>query len=198
MRIAARRKEKVSKEKAPPTYGPTRCAPGVRSLHRHFRGPLRRAILGPSQLSRHPCRSTPYTPIPLTLLTGLSVRANRRLLFKLGSADGSVASKRPIEEAERRCGAAGFEAGRRESSDGPWMALRNVPAELHRSEGTRRVATGRIVGQALLVTFPATGKSDPPSRAEEICQSARLPVRRSHNQSRIANPLRAAGLSPTL
>src|SRR5690606_4874110 len=42
----------------------------VRSLHRHSRGTPRRAILGPSRLSRHPCRSTPSTSIPLTLLKG--------------------------------------------------------------------------------------------------------------------------------
>ena len=46
------------------------------------------------------------------------------------------APKRPIEEAERRCCVAGFEAGRRESSDGPWMVLRSVPAERHRREGS--------------------------------------------------------------
>jgi hypothetical protein len=42
----------------------------VRSLHRHSRGTPRRAIPGPSRLSRHPCRSTPSTAIPLTLLKG--------------------------------------------------------------------------------------------------------------------------------
>ena len=42
----------------------------VRSLHRRSRGARRRAILGPSSLSRHPCRSTPSTTIPLTLLKG--------------------------------------------------------------------------------------------------------------------------------
>ena len=150
----------------------------VRSLHRRSRGTSRRDILVPSRLSRHPCRSTPYTPIPLTLLTGLPVRAylnvNRRVdnraalstkphpvekpraafsTLRTGFGSPTVpvrrpsvycasqkirwAPKRPIEEAERRCCAAGFEAGRRESSDGPWMALRNVPAQLHRSEGSR-------------------------------------------------------------
>ena len=161
LRIAARRKEKVSKEKTHPTSGPERSAPGVRSLHRRSRGPLRRAVHGPSQLSRHPCRSTPYTPIPLALLTGLLVRAD---------TENSVATKRPVEEAERRCCAAGFEAGRRESSDGPWMVLRSVPAERHRSEGSLSAAKTRIAGQAVLVTFAAIGKSDPPSRAEMMCQ----------------------------
>ncbi len=42
----------------------------VRSLHRRSRDTPRRAIPGPSRLSRHPCRSTPSTTIPLTLLKG--------------------------------------------------------------------------------------------------------------------------------
>ncbi len=42
----------------------------VRSLHRRSRGARRRAILGPSRLSRHPCRSTPSATIPLALLKG--------------------------------------------------------------------------------------------------------------------------------
>ena len=131
-----------------------------------LQGPLRRAVHGPSQLSRHPCRSTPYTPIPLTLLTGLLDRAD---------TEDSVATKRPFEKADRRCCAAGFEAGCRESASGPWMALWRAPAKRHRSEGTRRTAPGRIVGQAFLVTFVpagqgATGKSDPPSRAEQMLQ----------------------------
>ena len=46
----------------------------VPSLHRRSRGTLRRAIPGPSQLSRHPCRSTPSTAITLGLLTGIRDR----------------------------------------------------------------------------------------------------------------------------
>ena len=42
----------------------------VPSLHHCSRGPPRRAIPGPSRLSRHPCRSTPSTTIPLGLLMG--------------------------------------------------------------------------------------------------------------------------------
>ena len=45
----------------------------VRSLHRRSGGTLRRALHGPAQLSRHPCRSTPSTPTPLTLLTGFTL-----------------------------------------------------------------------------------------------------------------------------
>ena len=60
--------EKVTKEKGTPPSGPG-CA-GVPSLHHHSRGTPRRAIPGPSWLSRHPCRSTPSTAIPLGLLKG--------------------------------------------------------------------------------------------------------------------------------
>ena len=60
--------EKVTKEKGTPTSGPGYA--GVPSLHHRSRGTLRRAIPGPSQLSRHPCRSTPSTVIPLGLLKG--------------------------------------------------------------------------------------------------------------------------------
>ncbi len=42
----------------------------IPSLNRSFRGPRRRAIPGPSPLSRHPCRSTPETPIQRGLLNG--------------------------------------------------------------------------------------------------------------------------------
>ena len=68
-------KKKVTKEEGPPASGPAlRCATlRVRSLHRRSRGTLRRAVPGPSQLSRHPCRSTPSTPTPLTLLTGFTL-----------------------------------------------------------------------------------------------------------------------------
>ena len=46
----------------------------VPSLHRYSRGTLRRAIHGPAQLSRHPCRSTPSTATTFGLLTGTWVR----------------------------------------------------------------------------------------------------------------------------
>ena len=89
--------KKSKQKKAHPAYGPAfRCATlRVRSLHRRSEGTLRWAIHGPAQLSalascvalppasmqssRHPCRSTPYTPTPLTLLTGLVVRASRKI-----------------------------------------------------------------------------------------------------------------------
>ncbi len=49
----------------------------VPSLHRHSRGTLRRAIHGPAQLSRHPCRSTPSTATTFGLLTGRLVSPAR-------------------------------------------------------------------------------------------------------------------------
>ena len=45
-----------------------------------------------------------------------------------------------------------------------------VPAERYWSEGTRSTAQGRMMGQAVLVTFVATDKSNPLSRAEQMHQ----------------------------
>ena len=61
-------KRPKSKQKGLPLH--TARLRRVPSLHRRSRGTPRRAIPGPSRLSRHPCRSTPYTTIPLGLLTG--------------------------------------------------------------------------------------------------------------------------------
>ncbi len=63
--------------------------------------------------------------------------------------------------------------GCRERRDGPRMALRGVPLERRWSERTRSEAQGRMQGQAFLVTFSVTGKSDPPSRAEQMHQQTR-------------------------
>ena len=96
------RKEKVSKEKTHPTYGPAFrfAAFRVRSLHRHSRGSLRRADLGPSQLSRHPCRSTPYTPIPLTLLTGLPARAYLNVIRRVDNRTALSTKLRLVEKPQ--------------------------------------------------------------------------------------------------
>src|SRR3990167_7920812 len=67
--------EKVTKEKGTPSSGPG-CA-GVPSFHHHSRGTPRRAIHGPSWLSRHPCRSTPYAAISLGLLKGILASSAR-------------------------------------------------------------------------------------------------------------------------
>ncbi len=58
-----------SKQKVLPLASGSRCA-RLPSFHHCSRGPPRRAIPGPSRLSRHPCRSTPYATIPLGLLMG--------------------------------------------------------------------------------------------------------------------------------
>ena len=73
----------------------------VPSLHRRSRGTLRRAIPGPSQLSRHPCRSTPSTPPALGLLKGairwcLIGRAAKRL-WGLQAIVGWVTRSLPTE-----------------------------------------------------------------------------------------------------
>jgi hypothetical protein len=57
---------------AHPSGQPAAVTPlrSVSSFHHCSRGTPRRAIPGPSRLSRHPCRSTPYATIPLGLLMG--------------------------------------------------------------------------------------------------------------------------------
>ena len=60
--------QKEPKGLAPPSgFSPRRKIP---SSKRSFRGTPRRAIPGPSWLSRHPCRSTPETPLQRGLLNG--------------------------------------------------------------------------------------------------------------------------------
>ncbi|SUD39235.1 Uncharacterised protein [Ectopseudomonas mendocina] len=73
---------KVSKRSCP--WHPARLR-RVPSFHRCSRGTPRRAIPGPSRLSRHPCRSTPYTTIPLGLLTGRLASSARLVLQNLGA-----------------------------------------------------------------------------------------------------------------
>jgi hypothetical protein len=61
----------------------------VPSLHRRSGGTARRAIHGPTRLSRHPCRSSPCATIPLGLLKGrcrrltISVRFESRMRFRI-------------------------------------------------------------------------------------------------------------------
>jgi len=61
--------EEVTK-KACPGHPVFRLGRKIPSLNWSFRGTPRRAIPGPSRLSRHPCRSTPETPIQRGLLNG--------------------------------------------------------------------------------------------------------------------------------
>ena len=151
------RKEKVSKEKTRPTCGPKRCALGVRSLHLRFRGTSRRDILVPSRLSRHPCRSTPSTPIPLTLLTGPLVRARRQLLRSSveqhGFGSRTVPVRRPSAGAVQR----GIWHGCQMRSAGPWMALRDDPLNSAVARAVERSET-RMPGGVSLLTFFAQAK----------------------------------------
>ena len=62
-------KRPKSKQKVLPLACGSRCA-RLPSFHHCSRGTPRRAIPGPSRLSRHPCRSTPSTTILFTLLKG--------------------------------------------------------------------------------------------------------------------------------
>ncbi len=73
----------------------------VRSLHRHSRGTPRRAIPGPSRLSRHPCRSTPSTAIPLTLLKGAVGVACRSVQKKQIKPKSSRATRSPSPSVGR-------------------------------------------------------------------------------------------------
>ena len=167
------RKEKVSKEKARPASGPSlRFATfRVRSLHRCSRGTPRRAVPGPSQLSalascvalspasmqssRHPCRSTPSTPIPLTLLTGLLVRADRlHLSFSLG---GSAGDHFPIRRPNAGAVQRGIWHGCQMRNDGPWMALRDDPRNGAAVREVARSAT-RMPGCVSLLPFFAQAK----------------------------------------
>ncbi len=59
-----------SNQKACPGHPVFRLGRKMPSLKRSFRGTPRRAIPGPSRLSRHPCRSTPETPLQRGLLNG--------------------------------------------------------------------------------------------------------------------------------
>ena len=69
------------------------------------------------------------------------------------------------------------------------MALWRVPVAQHRSEGSLSKAKARIVGQAVLVTFAATGKSDPPSRAEQMVHRTAITILAQQiDPHRISNP----------
>ena len=99
-------------------------------------------------------------------------------------------SDHPRQKAECRCCAAGFEAGRRESSDAPWMALRSVPAKRHRSEGSLRKAKTRMPGGAFfcLPCFAETKKSEAPCGAQQELSNNIDNQPSIKKQQRIANP----------
>src|SRR5690606_13739196 len=112
---------KVSKRKRAPSCGSARCAGGLPSLHRRSGGQRTRAIHGSLSrggliLSRHPCRSLPYTTIPLGLLQGAfgvacySVHREKQSKAKHASLLPGNADPVPLQEAERRHCAGGREA----------------------------------------------------------------------------------------
>lgn len=103
LRIAARCKEKVTKEKAHPTPGPMRSAHGVRSLHRRSEGRRTRAIRGPLRLEPLPCGSTLCTATPLTRLTGpVPASPATWTAFRAGAALGGSSYLRSIRRADSR------------------------------------------------------------------------------------------------
>ena len=148
------RKEKVSKEKARPTSGPAfrfaTCR--VRSLHRRSTGTARRDILVPSRLSRHPCRSTPSTPIPLTLLTGLSVSAYRQLLRSSVEQDGFGSRTSPVR---RPSAGVAQQVSRQDAEKAPMDHGWSFGACLRSNAGARGVSRSetRMSGGLLLLTF---------------------------------------------
>ena len=79
-----------SNQKVLPLACGSRCA-RLPSFHHCSRGTPRRAIPGPSRLSRHPCRSTPYATIPLGLLMG-RLASSVRLWFKSRANLGACVS----------------------------------------------------------------------------------------------------------
>jgi len=180
----------------------------VPSLHRYSRGTLRRAIHGPAQLSRHPCRSTPSTATTFGLLTGTWVRvacefprdSRGESLCRLSRAEPMMvptpcvlprgSTKQSVDVANYNAprplpfaqafrqhqtplsggrmesawrGVSGMDAARGVKGHGwpLYAGPRNVDEmrEVSRSET-------RMQGQAFLLTFFATEKSESPSRAK--------------------------------
>ncbi len=137
--------EKVTKEKATPTFGHGYAV--VRSLHRRSRGTQRRAFHGPSLLSRHPCRSTPSTTIPLTLLKGTW----RCQMVCLGRAETGTElirtrSRTPVRRPSGGVAQGDEPHGCGERLKGPWMALVSRPPERHRNEGSLAIGQTRMPG----------------------------------------------------
>jgi hypothetical protein len=99
-RVPFGRRPKRNQKVCAPASGPA-CG-GVPSLHHCSRGPPRRAIPGPSRLSRHPCRSTPCVTIPLGLLKGAIGVAWRcvQLVDKLRVVHPTKANLRRVENRE--------------------------------------------------------------------------------------------------
>ena len=141
-----------SNQKVLPLASGFRCAK-LPSLHHCSRGPPRRAIPGPSRLSRHPCRSTPYTTIPLGLLMGrlassvrLRVKSraddcrlwSRSFCFSFCCSLLSQAARSPGPVRRLSGGAVerGVWHGCQTRNDGPWMAHRDDPRS---SAGAREV-----------------------------------------------------------
>ncbi|KAF1071797.1 MAG: hypothetical protein GAK45_00418 [Pseudomonas citronellolis] len=108
----------ANRRMAGPAQSNQRACPIVRvfaarrlpSLHRCSRGTQRRAIPGPSLLSRHPCRSTPCTTTPLGLPEGRSARRVFAVpkywlggrLFSVGAAVPAIAVVKSDSRGGRR------------------------------------------------------------------------------------------------
>jgi len=120
------------------------------SLHRRSRGRLTRAIHGPLSLSPHPCGSTPYATIPLTLLMGrlespdslcIEQKAIILDLHDLPGDSDSVPVRRPtggVAQGDAR-------HGRRARNEGIGTSLRDGPRSGTGRREPRR-SRGRMPG----------------------------------------------------
>ncbi len=88
------------RQRSRPSHPVFRLGRKIPSLNRSFRGPPRRAIPGPSRLSRHPCRSTPETPIQRGLLKG-ALRSMRVFLWRSSRLRARAVVKCPVADSVR-------------------------------------------------------------------------------------------------
>lgn len=107
-------------------------------------------------------RSEAHRTMLRLLISGTDQQTPPNAPFRRPSAGG-------VEGVERH--------GRRESRDGPGMALRGGPLERHRSEGTPAQpgpdAGASVFGKFFPGRVGALGKSDSPSKAKPMLQPTR-------------------------
>ena len=129
----------------PPPSG-SRCA-RLPSLHRCSRGPPRRAIPGPSRLSRHPCRSTPSATIPVGLLKGAGsclgmrccfcrVLLARRAVHRSGLV-GCLRRDHPTKASPQEAGGVTKQLGVRIPSGGRVEVLRRGTSRMDAARGLK-------------------------------------------------------------
>ncbi len=151
------RAKKSKQKKARPCIRP--CATRrVRSLHRSSRGRLTRTIHGPLSLSPHPCGSSPYATIPLTLLKGDRVLPASPRMDKRTSVRRDVGWKSAQQFPPQATSK--FTPGRGVLLFKPVGKLRVThPTDLgpHRAESVR--PPERVVRRRLMVCWPEKNQS---------------------------------------